>query len=875
VGQIALQDYLRQIEGLLEDNRLEEGAAHCYSILRQQPRHVATYRLFGRTLLEQQQYHHSIDIFQRVLSADPEDLFAHAGLAEAYRATDDLPRSIWHMERAFEIQPYNRVVQLEMRELYQQRDGFAPEQVSLTRAALARIYVRGCHYRLATHELQALLVDQPDRIDLRVLLAEALFWDDRRVAAAQLCGDIVEKLADCIKPNAILAEMWTSGGREPEARPYIERLWALTLLDVSERNPETLIGRALSRAEFALLPDQVFVERLEFVPDSIGEPAVIPEPRSAFPAVAVQELPGWLDDLDEELAKESAFESDQPAEEEEEADWAVPFLAGRENVDLPETAALADTIALENVQSDPAESSFEETSGQELIEERALPDTAESISADAALLLESDADDEAELQSKAGVSGVLGIDDASEDEPIGPAETLVGEHKVAQEEMPAGEPEQPIRAFRSEKAAAESFEEEDAQLSRGDRVVEDDSPAQESEPAESVLPQEDLYLESIVAEAFGEIEPSELPERESGELIWDEDGPSTDLLFAALGARKAEHTLQEDQRESAITEGDEEIGRRTRPDASDHELDLSAEEPGELHEMAPESVESEDEADIIDPANVVTKEFDGPPRTMDDSAEPVAGEVVSAPEELTPTWPESRTPDVAFEQSGPTREEAPLFEPPATEEVVDSPDVGPPVAFPSDDSFDTGDSGDVGDPSDWLDDLSEDTTDVENLPDWLYDAIGFTGELDMPDDYEEPEWLEELGLDKDGPARENRPMTSEDVAHENSGEAHESVRGRAESAATAGYKSRDDNMIPDWLQDAGGSLEELPSDLVEDSSIYESALNDEDDDGLSWLEELAAEDTDKDAEDGVTKADAFDRLTRNQTGDPDEQMDSD
>ena len=47
--------------------------------------------------------------------------------------------------------------------------------------------------------------------------------------------------------------------------------------------------------------------------------------------------------------------------------------------------------------------------------------------------------------------------------------------------------------------------------------------------------------------------------------------------------------------------------------------------------------------------------------------------------------------------------------------------------------------------------------------------------------------------------------------------------------------------IPDWLEGAGNSLEELPTDLVENMGISGSEVADEDEGALRWLEELAAE----------------------------------
>ena len=103
--QITLQAYLKEIDQLIDDNRLTEAVAHCKHILRQHPRYIEAYRLLGKALLEQHEYVSATDIFQRILSADPEDFVAHVGLSVAYKAEELINDAIWHMERAYEIQP--------------------------------------------------------------------------------------------------------------------------------------------------------------------------------------------------------------------------------------------------------------------------------------------------------------------------------------------------------------------------------------------------------------------------------------------------------------------------------------------------------------------------------------------------------------------------------------------------------------------------------------------------------------------------------------------------------------------------------------------------------------------------------------------------
>ena len=263
--RVALKEYQSRIEGLLEENRLPEAAAHCHFLLQQYPRHIGTYRLFGRALLEQQLFDDAIDVFHRVASADPEDLIAHAGLALAYREKQDLTMAIWHMERAFEVEPYNGAIQEELRELSARDNGIVRRGFGLNRAALARLYFRGGLYPMAAIELHSLLEESPDRLDLQVLLAETYYWEDRRLDAVNQCLHIMEQLPFCIKANAILADLWLRGGRFSDAREHLSNLQSLTMLTAAEVDPNTTVGKALSAHPDITLPDEIVVDALDEV----------------------------------------------------------------------------------------------------------------------------------------------------------------------------------------------------------------------------------------------------------------------------------------------------------------------------------------------------------------------------------------------------------------------------------------------------------------------------------------------------------------------------------------------------------------------------------------------------------------------------------
>ena len=152
--EISLRAYIRDIDNLIETEKLDEAIAHCRHVLQTYPKHLETYRLLGKSYLEAKRYGDAADIFQRVLSAAPDDFVAHIGMAIVREDEGNLDAAIWHMERAFETNPANPAIQQELRRLIGRRDGLEPHKVRLTRGALARMYAHGELYQQAIAELR-------------------------------------------------------------------------------------------------------------------------------------------------------------------------------------------------------------------------------------------------------------------------------------------------------------------------------------------------------------------------------------------------------------------------------------------------------------------------------------------------------------------------------------------------------------------------------------------------------------------------------------------------------------------------------------------------------------------------------------------------
>ena len=225
--KVPLRTYLREIEDAIEENQTDEAVAHCRHILMTFPKHSATYRLLGKAYLEAQRYGSAADIFQRVLSAIPDDFVSHVGMSIVREDEGNIDTALWHMERAFEVQPYNPAIQGEVRRLYGQRDGMEPAKARLTRGALARMYAKGGHFDQAIAELRAALANEPDRSDLQIILADMYARNGENVKAIETCSTILQKLPFCLPANRLLAKLLQGTEREDESKTYQQRVHAL------------------------------------------------------------------------------------------------------------------------------------------------------------------------------------------------------------------------------------------------------------------------------------------------------------------------------------------------------------------------------------------------------------------------------------------------------------------------------------------------------------------------------------------------------------------------------------------------------------------------------------------------------------------------
>lgn len=228
MSTISLRAYNNEIDSFIDQSRLDEAIANCRHILSRFPKHIDTYRLLGKAYLENNQTSNAADIFQRVLSAVPDDFISHVGMSVIREEEGNLASAVLHMEKAFERQPYNSEIQVELRRLYGKRDGMEPPKVRLTQGALARMYIRGDLFNQGISELKTAIKESPDRYDLKTLLAETYQLGEQPAKAIDLASDILKKYPFNLVANRILAKSLKTHDHPKEMAICTKRLYALS-----------------------------------------------------------------------------------------------------------------------------------------------------------------------------------------------------------------------------------------------------------------------------------------------------------------------------------------------------------------------------------------------------------------------------------------------------------------------------------------------------------------------------------------------------------------------------------------------------------------------------------------------------------------------
>jgi len=359
MAEVTLSKYCDEARELIRADSYDQAIAICRHILKQYPRYVRAYRLLGEACLEKGDYIEAANLFKRVLGADMEDMVVYVGLGIVFDEQGALDEAIWQLERAFELNPGNAEIRKELQRLYGDRDGAAPQKLKLTSAALGRLYTREELYQRAIDEFRAVLEEDPERTDIQIALAQALWWSEQRQEAAKICEAVLEQYPNCLKANLILGEILLSAGRQSEAQSLLDTAQAM--------DPENVVAHELFHDKSPLPRETVTVprldreeldEELEEIRDETPTAGKGPAARKeGLPPATGKRLdeatPDWLRKLQEEEKESSPEEAATPSEAQEMPAW-LRELADESPEQPTDVAAAGGPPGLETEEGMPA-----------------------------------------------------------------------------------------------------------------------------------------------------------------------------------------------------------------------------------------------------------------------------------------------------------------------------------------------------------------------------------------------------------------------------------------------------------------------------------------------------------------------------------------
>ncbi|MBS3770438.1 MAG: tetratricopeptide repeat protein [Bacteroidales bacterium] len=537
MAKISLRSYIREIDSLVDQERFDEAIAHCRHILSQFPKHIDTYRLLGKAYLERNQNSNAADIFQRVLSAIPDDFVSHIGMSLIREEEGNLKAAVSHMERAFEKQPYNNAIQEEIRRLYGKRDGVEPSKVRLTQGALARMYLKGGLFSQGISELRSALSEQPQRFDLRTLLAEAYQEADHMGKAIEVASTILKKFPFNLTSNRILANTLKTHDHPEEMAICRKRLYALSPYEayVSEHAPtaDDVPDRAIEiqkldrsdfqqdfdikpgegvdwAAAFSNEPEVQAKEAEEPVPDWLaGE---TDEGESSQESITTDESLSVQDKEPQKTEKISgAMETEDEIEEEPVPDW----LAGAAEDGADIESGQADEILPEQESSPPEEFEKSEDMKDEM-EEEPVPDWLAGAAEDKADIESGQADEiipEQESAPPEDIDKEEGMKDEREEKPV--PDWLAGDADDYEPQEEEFKPTEETLSISDQETLEDSEESIDQEKIGADEMEEASIPGWMSEvgwePSDGEIGEpEDIYEEGMDQE--DELEPADIPE---------------------------------------------------------------------------------------------------------------------------------------------------------------------------------------------------------------------------------------------------------------------------------------------------------------------------------------------------------------------------
>ncbi len=206
-----------------------------------------------------------------VTSAEPLNARAAAATARIFERRDDDARAQDEARRVVELVP--DVSDSASLESALDILGVDADALPMTPGVFARIHLRSGWPGTAERYARRALDEEPDRIDIRLTLAEALWQLNRLSQCEEQCTIIFDRANDCVRAAVMLAHVLAERGRMAEGQDLLGR--------AGEIDPEYLEARQmLAQLEIhrLVLPDVPQIDVPASIRPTDGAPETAPPP---------------------------------------------------------------------------------------------------------------------------------------------------------------------------------------------------------------------------------------------------------------------------------------------------------------------------------------------------------------------------------------------------------------------------------------------------------------------------------------------------------------------------------------------------------------------------------------------------------------------
>lgn len=307
---IAISDALQQAEQALQSGDLRSAIQTCNQLVTQFPDYAAAYRVMGDAYLAQGRTDEAEQAFAQALMRDPRQSQAYHGLGLIAERQNVLENALAFCQVAWELAPNQPELREPVVRIASSRFG-TDGQAQLTSAALAQIYANTSRLQRAATEYRGALADLPDRVDLKLGLAQTLWQLNRNEEAADLCREVLEEHPVAIQALVILADIEGRSGQRSEADDLRARIRAI---DPDGRITAVMVANNDYADREALLLADDAIPVMDAAAEAVvaERPHIAPAPDFSYQPARAEQPVQDIEDLEpisaEEFGEEAEFD---------------------------------------------------------------------------------------------------------------------------------------------------------------------------------------------------------------------------------------------------------------------------------------------------------------------------------------------------------------------------------------------------------------------------------------------------------------------------------------------------------------------------------------------------------------------------------------